>query len=437
MTVNALPTSFKNISSASFTYTQNFDGLEKSGTSFGVRASSYAPWVDGGINGSASFEGWSCTLDQGFLGYRTLNTSSSSILSTPPTVDQSGSLSMGSSSSSTDRSLGGLPWVNNKVYMGMRLKNGTGKVLNGCTVSFAVEQFSSTTSGKSDTTLTLATQVNAASLKTGTWVSQGVYSPAITSASSYANLNGASSANRTTQTVVLNNLNIAPDQDLWLRWTVSSTSSEPLAMGIDDLAINSMVLVNNPQTISFDLSKNNLTYGDSAPVVNTSATSSLPITVTSSAPRVVAVGPNNVLSIGTAGTAVLTANQAGDGTWAVADPVQLVVTVNKAPQNITFALNPATAKVGDLSRTLIATSDADLLVSLGSSIPNVAAVSGFNLSIVGPGTTTITATQAGNSNFSTALPVTQILTVSQTFANVMGVASPTSDSDNDGVMALL
>jgi hypothetical protein len=190
VTVNALPTSFKNISSASFTYTQNFDGLEKSGT-YGIRGTTYAPWVDGGVNGSTSFEGWSCTLDQGFLGYRTLNNSSSSNLTTPPPEAQVGLLSMGSASSSTDRGLGGLPWVNNKVYMGMRLKNGTGKVLNGCTVSFAVEQFSSTTSGKSDTTMTLATQVNAASLKTGAWVSQGVYSPGITSASSYANLNGA------------------------------------------------------------------------------------------------------------------------------------------------------------------------------------------------------------------------------------------------------
>jgi hypothetical protein len=125
----------------------------------------------------------------------------------------------------------------------MRLKNGTGKVLNGCTISFAVEQFSATTLGKSDTTLTLATQVNAASLKTGTWVSQGIYSPAVITGS-YTNINGASSVNRSTKTVVLDNLNIGPKQDLWLRWTVASTSSEPLAMGIDDLTINSLVLVN-------------------------------------------------------------------------------------------------------------------------------------------------------------------------------------------------
>jgi acetyl esterase/lipase len=242
VTVNALPTSFKNISSASFTYTQNFDGLEKS-SSYNIRGTSYAPWADGGINGTTSFEGWSCTMDQSFLGYRSLNNSSSSNVSAPPPEAQIGLLSMGSASSSSDRSLGGLPWANNKVYMGMRLKNGTGKVLNGCTVSFAVEQFSSTASGKSDTSVTFAAQVNAASLKTGTWVSQGVYSPTITSAT-YANLNGASSANRTIKAVVLNNLNIGPNDDLWLRWTVSSTSSEPLAMAIDDLTINNIVLVN-------------------------------------------------------------------------------------------------------------------------------------------------------------------------------------------------
>jgi hypothetical protein len=211
-------------------------------------------------------------------------------------------------------------------------------------------------------------------------------------------------------------------------------------MGIDDLTINSMVLVNNPQTISFDLSKNTLAYGDSAPVVSASATSALPVTITSSAPGVVSVGPNNVLSVIGAGTATLTANQAGDSTWAAAPSIQKTVVVNPAFQTITFALNPATAKVGDPNRILIATSDADLPVSLSSSNPNVAVVNGYTLSIVGSGTTTLTATQTGNSNFTAALPVTQALTVSSassTFTSVMGGVSPTSDSDNDGVNALL
>jgi hypothetical protein len=154
----------------------------------------------------------------------------------------------------------------------------------------------------------------------------------------------------------------------------------------------------------------------------------------------VAVGANNILSIVGAGTAVLTASQSGDGTWAAATPIQRTVQVNPASQNITFALNSATAKVGDPNRLLIATSDADLPVALSSSNPNVAVVNGYTLSIVGPGTATITATQAGNSNFLAALPVEQILNVSlvgPSFVGEFGGASATSDEDRDGISALV
>jgi hypothetical protein len=154
----------------------------------------------------------------------------------------------------------------------------------------------------------------------------------------------------------------------------------------------------------------------------------------------VAVGANNILSTVGAGTAVLTASQAGDGTWAAATPIQRTVQVNPASQNITFALNPATAKVGDPNRLLIATSDADLPVTFSSSDSNVAVVSGYTLSIVGPGTTTITATQDGNSNFLAAFPVEQILNVSlvgPSFVGEFGGVSATSDEDRDGISALV
>jgi hypothetical protein len=376
--VNASPTSFKNISNANFTYTQNFDGLEKSGTN-GIRTTIYSPWTDGGINKDASCEGWYVATDASLSGYRTLNCSSSSNATCPPPESQSGVLSMGAASGTTERSLGGIPWVGNKIYMGLRLRNATGKVLHGCTVAFALEQMTATTLAKSDTLLNLAIQVNAASLKSGTWMSVTNFSPP-TNASAYININGSGSSYsqspstnavpgaRSIKNITLNNLNVGQDQDLWIRWTFASTSSEPLAMGIDDLTINSMVLVNNPQTISFDLSKNTLAYGDSAPVVSASATSALPVTITSSAPGVVSVGPNNVLSVIGAGTATLTANQAGDSTWAAAPSIQKTVVVNPASQTITFALNPATAKVGDPNRLIIATSDADLAVSITNSL---------------------------------------------------------------------
>jgi len=99
--------------------------------------------------------------------------------------------------------------------------------------------------------------------------------------------------------------------------------------------------------------------------------------------------------------------------------------IAKISQTITFGLNSATAKVGDAARTLIATSSSGLPVTLTSLNPNVATItSGNTLNIVGVGTATITATQAGNSSYEAATDVSVILTVSAapgtTFASWSG-----------------
>jgi hypothetical protein len=114
---------------------------------------------------------------------------------------------------------------------------------------------------------------------------------------------------------------------------------------------------------------------------------------------------------------------------------QIILTVQdtaKIPQTITFGLDPATAKVGDATRPLIATSSSGLPVTLTSSDLSVATItSGNTLNIVGIGTTTITAKQAGNSNYEAATDVEVLLTVSAapgtTFASWSGNAAVTSD----------
>jgi hypothetical protein len=112
--------------------------------------------------------------------------------------------------------------------------------------------------------------------------------------------------------------------------------------------------------------------------------------------------------------------------------VLTVVGMAKIPQTITFGLDPATAKVGDAARTLIATSSSGLPVTLTSSDSRVATItSGNTLNIVGAGTATITAAQTGDSNYEAALPVSVILTVSPggtTFANWSGNVAVTSES---------
>ncbi|BCX47559.1 T9SSC-terminal target domain-containing protein [Haloferula helveola] len=84
--------------------------------------------------------------------------------------------------------------------------------------------------------------------------------------------------------------------------------------------------------------------------------------------------------------------------------------VAKASQTISFdPLADLQSTAAPL--TLGGSASSGLTVSYTSSDPSVATVSGDQLTPVGPGTTTIAATQSGDSNFESATPVTQTLTV--------------------------
>jgi hypothetical protein len=99
-------------------------------------------------------------------------------------------------------------------------------------------------------------------------------------------------------------------------------------------------------------------------------------------------------------------------------------------------LDPATAKVGDAARTVIATSSSGLPVTLTSLSPNVATItSGNTLNIVGVGTATLTATQTGDGNYEAASPVSVSLIVSAassgtTFASWSGSESTPVTSES-------
>lgn len=92
--------------------------------------------------------------------------------------------------------------------------------------------------------------------------------------------------------------------------------------------------------------------------------------------------------------------------------VSKTLVIGKASQSITFnALTPRT--YGDAPVTLDATASSAAQVIYTSSNTAVATVDGNQLTIVGAGTTTITAMQAGNQNYVTAASVERTLTVSQ------------------------
>lgn len=85
---------------------------------------------------------------------------------------------------------------------------------------------------------------------------------------------------------------------------------------------------------------------------------------------------------------------------------------SKSSQTITF--NPLSPKTyGDAAFALTATASSGLPVSYTSGNTSVATISGATVTIVGSGSSLITASQAGNATFSNAPPVSQTLTVNK------------------------
>ncbi len=84
--------------------------------------------------------------------------------------------------------------------------------------------------------------------------------------------------------------------------------------------------------------------------------------------------------------------------------------IGKAPQSITFAPLPAQT-IGASPFALVANASSGLPVSFASSQPAVATVSGGTVTIVGVGSTIITASQGGNGNYLAAADVPRTLTV--------------------------
>ena len=90
-----------------------------------------------------------------------------------------------------------------------------------------------------------------------------------------------------------------------------------------------------------------------------------------------------------------------------------VVTISQASQTITFASIP-TKFAGSGAFVVAPSATSNLTVALTSSNAGVATVSGFSITPLTAGSTTISATQAGDTNYQAATTVTQVLTVVNT-----------------------
>ncbi len=165
------------------------------------------------------------------------------------------------------------------------------------------------------------------------------------------------------------------------------------------ISVASSTVIKADQSITFG-SLANITFGNAGFTLGATANSGLTVSYTSSDPLVATVVGDTVNIVG-AGTTTITASQGGNTNFNAATSVQQTLTVNKANQTITFAaLSGRTTAEGPFF--LVATSSSTLPVTFASSDPSVATVTGNTVTIVGPGTSTITASQVGDANYNSA-----------------------------------
>ena len=161
------------------------------------------------------------------------------------------------------------------------------------------------------------------------------------------------------------------------------------------------------QTITFPAIASQ-TLGAAPFTATVSASSGLPVTLTSQSATTCSVSGTTITLLGV-GICTLTANQPGDGvTWSAAPPVTQMFSIGPAQvaQTITF---PAVAShtVGAGPFTVTVSASSGLPVSLTSQTTGVCTVSGSTVTSVTSGTCTLTASQAGNGSYFAATPVAQ------------------------------
>ncbi|MEA5402759.1 cellulose binding domain-containing protein [Arcicella sp. DC2W] len=191
--------------------------------------------------------------------------------------------------------------------------------------------------------------------------------------------------------------------------TVSASSKNVSFTGVNKFGAftlsNDFIL---PQNITFNTLANK-TIGDTDFDAGATSSSGLLVSYNSSDTLVAKIVANKIHVVG-AGTTTITASQAGNNLYSVANSVSQSLTVSKLSQSITFN-TLANKTIGDTDFDPGATTNSGLLVSYSSSDTLVAKIVANKIHIVGAGVTTITASQAGSNSYNLAPDVSQTLTV--------------------------
>ncbi len=182
--------------------------------------------------------------------------------------------------------------------------------------------------------------------------------------------------------------------------TVTATQASTATFGSG--TITATFQVNKLTTIMSNFSVATKTFGDApftlvAPTTNSNGT----ITYTSSDTSVATIAGSTITIVG-AGTTTITATQSTTSTYSSAT-ISAPFVVNKQTTILSNFL-PLTKILGDSAFSLIPpTTNSNGTITYTSSDPAVATIEGNTVTIVGLGTTSITAEQASNQNYTSRL----------------------------------
>ncbi|WP_448702620.1 gliding motility-associated C-terminal domain-containing protein [Mucilaginibacter sp. AW1-3] len=171
------------------------------------------------------------------------------------------------------------------------------------------------------------------------------------------------------------------------------------------------------QTITFTAFTTPQTFGAADITLTATASSGLAVSFSSSNTSVATIVNNKIHLVGV-GTAVITASQPGDGVNYSAAPVKTqTLTVNAGAKAVISAFPAASVALqsADITppavSTYAAASFPNYPITYTSSNPAVATIINNRIHLVATGTTTITASQAGNGNFPDATPLAAVYTI--------------------------
>ena len=159
------------------------------------------------------------------------------------------------------------------------------------------------------------------------------------------------------------------------------------------------------------------------------ATSGLPVSFASTTQTVCTVSGTTATFLA-AGACTIDATQAGNSTYAAAPKVTQSFTVNAAtPKSQTITFGPIASQTAGTTLVLTATASSGLAVSYTASPSSVCTISGASsVTLTAVGICTVQASQAGNSSYSAATPVSQSITVTAAQPATATITSFTASS---------